>query len=47
LGSLVALEYLFYLYWTENNLLQTLPYFAGLSVVAFITGQRALSSIQK
>lgn len=46
IGSLVAFEYLFYLYWTELNLLQILPYFFGLSIVTFFTGQRALSSIQ-
>lgn len=46
-GSLVSFEYLFYLYWTKLNLLQILPYFFGLSVITFFTGQRALSSIQR
>ncbi|KAI8082513.1 Dolichyl-diphosphooligosaccharide--protein glycosyltransferase subunit Swp1 [Gilbertella persicaria] len=46
LGSLVSLEYLFYLYWTKLDLFQTLTYFGGLALVAFFTGQRALSSVQ-
>ncbi|KAI8375537.1 Dolichyl-diphosphooligosaccharide--protein glycosyltransferase subunit Swp1 [Blakeslea trispora] len=47
LASLVSLEYLFYLYWTKLNLLQTLTYLSGLAPIAFFTGQRALSSIQQ
>ncbi|KAL4210029.1 Dolichyl-diphosphooligosaccharide--protein glycosyltransferase subunit Swp1 [Rhizopus microsporus] len=47
IGSLVAIEYLFYLYWTKLNLMEMLPYFGGLCVITFITGQRALSSIQQ
>ncbi|CAO3635099.1 unnamed protein product [Mucor hiemalis] len=46
LGSLVSLEYLFYLYWTKLNLFQTLTYLSGLTIITFLTGQRALSSIQ-
>lgn len=46
LGSLVGLEYLFYLYWTRLDLIQTLTYLGGLSIITFFTGQRALSSIQ-
>ncbi|KAI9477778.1 MAG: Oligosaccharyltransferase subunit Ribophorin II-domain-containing protein [Benjaminiella poitrasii] len=46
LASLVSVEYLFYLYWTKLNLFQTLTYFAGLALITFFTGQRALSSIQ-
>ncbi|KAI9354701.1 Dolichyl-diphosphooligosaccharide--protein glycosyltransferase subunit Swp1 [Pilaira anomala] len=46
LGSLVGLEYLFYLYWTQLDLIQTLSYLGGLSIITFFTGQRALSSIQ-
>ncbi|MBM6387034.1 MAG: hypothetical protein JSY10_24065 [Paenibacillus sp.] len=46
LASLVGLEYLFYLYWTQLDLFQTLTYLGGLSIVTFFTGQRALSSIQ-
>lgn len=46
LASLVGLEYLFYLYWTQLDLFQTLTYLGGLSIVTFFTGQRALGSIQ-
>ncbi|KAK4515663.1 Vacuolar protein sorting-associated protein 26 [Mucor velutinosus] len=44
--SLLAVEYLFYLYWTQLNLFQTLTYLSGLTVITFFAGQRALSSIQ-
>ena len=40
------MEYLFYLYFTRLNLVQTLTYMSALSVITFLTGQRALSSIQ-
>ncbi|KAI8646376.1 Dolichyl-diphosphooligosaccharide--protein glycosyltransferase subunit Swp1 [Parasitella parasitica] len=46
LTSLVSVEYLFYLYWTQLNLFQTLTYLCGLTVITFFAGQRALSSIQ-
>ncbi|KAG2186152.1 hypothetical protein INT43_002590 [Umbelopsis isabellina] len=46
LGTLAAIEFLFFNYWTHLNLFQTLGYLSVLSVVAFITGQRALTAIQ-
>ncbi|KAF7725719.1 hypothetical protein EC973_009437 [Apophysomyces ossiformis] len=46
LGSLIAVEYLFYLYWTKLNLFQTLGYLAPLSVLVYATGQRALTQVQ-
>ncbi|KAF0455822.1 Ribophorin II [Gigaspora margarita] len=47
LGSLLAIEILFYNYWTHLNIFQTLTWLTGLSIVAFITGQKALSDVQK
>ncbi|KAI9254240.1 Oligosaccharyltransferase subunit Ribophorin II-domain-containing protein [Sporodiniella umbellata] len=47
LGSLIAIEYLFYLYWTHLSLFQMLPYLGGLCLAAFITGQRALTQVQE
>ncbi|CAO3701428.1 unnamed protein product [Rhizopus stolonifer] len=47
LGSLVSIEYLFYLYWTKLSLFEMLPYFGGLCLIAFITGQRALTAVQE
>ncbi|CAG8510420.1 13036_t:CDS:2 [Ambispora gerdemannii] len=46
LVSLVAIEILFYNYWTHLNIFQTLSWLTGLSLLAFFTGQRALSDIQ-
>ncbi|KAI8979257.1 Oligosaccharyltransferase subunit Ribophorin II-domain-containing protein [Mycotypha africana] len=46
LASLISIEVLFYLYWTRLNLFQTLPYLAGLTIITFFTGQRALSALQ-
>ncbi|CAG8784286.1 16052_t:CDS:2, partial [Dentiscutata erythropus] len=47
LGTLLGIEILFYNYWTHLNIFQTLTWLAGLSIVAFITGQKALSGVQK
>ncbi|CAG8710473.1 8971_t:CDS:2, partial [Ambispora leptoticha] len=46
LASLVAIEILFYNYWTHLNIFQTLSWLSGLSLLAFFTGQKALSDIQ-
>ncbi|CAO3666903.1 unnamed protein product [Umbelopsis vinacea] len=46
LGTLAAIEFLFFCYWTHLNLFQTLGYLSVLSLVAFITGQRALTAVQ-
>ena len=42
-GSLIAIEVLFYNYWTHLNLFQTLGYLAPLAVFGFLSGQRALT----
>ncbi|CAG8556987.1 402_t:CDS:2, partial [Racocetra fulgida] len=47
LSSILAIEVLFYNYWTHLNIFQTLSWLTGLSIVAFITGQKALSDVQK
>ncbi|KAI9250574.1 Dolichyl-diphosphooligosaccharide--protein glycosyltransferase subunit Swp1 [Phascolomyces articulosus] len=46
LASLVAVEYLFYLYWTRLNIFETLTYLAILLPVVFIFGQQALGQVQ-
>jgi len=45
-ATLVGIEFLFYKYWTSLNIFETLTYLAGLAVVAFVTGQRALSEVR-
>ncbi|KAH8549491.1 Oligosaccharyltransferase subunit Ribophorin II-domain-containing protein [Umbelopsis sp. PMI_123] len=47
LGTLVAIEFLFFSYWTHLNLFQTLGYLSILSLAAFFTGQRALTVVQQ
>ncbi|KAI8366636.1 Oligosaccharyltransferase subunit Ribophorin II-domain-containing protein [Radiomyces spectabilis] len=46
IGTLVATEYLFYLYWTQLNLFQTLGYLVVLTIILFATGRYALSQVQ-
>ncbi|KAJ6140597.1 hypothetical protein N7470_010393 [Penicillium chermesinum] len=46
LGSLVAFEGLFFLYYTSWNLFQTLPAAAAIGAVAFVSGSRALGEVQ-
>ena len=46
LGSLVAMEGVFFMYFVSWNLFQTLPVAAVVGVVAFISGSRALSEVQ-
>ncbi|CAG8549223.1 3073_t:CDS:2 [Paraglomus occultum] len=46
LSSLLAMETLLFGYWISLNLLQTLPWLAASSLVAFVTGQRALTKVQ-
>ncbi|CAG8498870.1 6399_t:CDS:2, partial [Cetraspora pellucida] len=47
LSSILAIEVVFYNYWTHLNIFQTLSLLTVLSIVAFITGQKALSDVQK
>ncbi|KAG2220374.1 hypothetical protein INT45_006545 [Circinella minor] len=46
LTSLIAVEYLFYLYWTRLNIFDTLTYLAILLPIVFLFGQQALSQVQ-
>ncbi|EOD52840.1 putative oligosaccharyltransferase subunit ribophorin ii protein [Neofusicoccum parvum UCRNP2] len=46
-GSIVALEGIFFLYYTAWNLFQTLPAAAAVGIVAYISGSRALSEVQE
>ncbi|KAF2691849.1 hypothetical protein K458DRAFT_353914 [Lentithecium fluviatile CBS 122367] len=46
-GSILAMEGIFFLYYTSWNLFQTLPAAAIVGVVAFISGSRALSEVQE
>ena len=47
LGSIVALEGIFLLYYTSWNLFQTLPAAAAAGALAFVSGSRALSEVQE
>lgn len=46
-GSIIAMEGVFFLYYTSWNLFQTLPAAGLVSVVAFLSGSRALSEVQE
>ncbi|KAI9369808.1 Oligosaccharyltransferase subunit Ribophorin II-domain-containing protein [Aspergillus egyptiacus] len=46
LGSLLAIEGIFFLYYTSWTLFQIIPAVAAVGVVAFISGSRALSEVQ-
>ncbi|ETN38843.1 uncharacterized protein HMPREF1541_06884 [Cyphellophora europaea CBS 101466] len=46
-GSVVAIEGIFFLYYTVWNLFQTLPVLAVVGVVAYISGSRALTEVQE
>ncbi|KAJ6017784.1 hypothetical protein N7451_001163 [Penicillium sp. IBT 35674x] len=45
-GSLVAFEGIFFLYYTSWNLFQILPAAAAVGAVAFVSGSRALGEVQ-
>lgn len=45
--SITAMEGVFFLYYTSWNLFQTLPAAAGIGLVAFLTGSRALTEVQE
>ncbi|OBS19651.1 hypothetical protein FPOA_11376 [Fusarium poae] len=45
-GSIIAIEGSFFLYYIKWNLFQLLPVFMGLSIVAFLSGVKALSEVQ-
>ncbi|KAF2876953.1 Dolichyl-diphosphooligosaccharide--protein glycosyltransferase subunit Swp1 [Massariosphaeria phaeospora] len=46
-GSVIAMEGIFFLYYTSWNLFQTLPAAAVVGAVAFLSGSRALSEVQE
>jgi oligosaccharyltransferase complex subunit delta (ribophorin II) len=46
-GSILAMEGIFFLYYTTWNLFQTLPVAAVVGAVAFLSGSRALSEVQE
>jgi len=46
-GSIMAMEGVFFLYYTTWNLFQTLPVAAIISVVAFLSGSKALTEVQE
>lgn len=46
-GSLVALEGIFFLYYTSWNLFQTLPAVGIFGAIAFVSGSRALTEVQE
>ncbi|KAJ4293116.1 hypothetical protein N0V90_008398 [Kalmusia sp. IMI 367209] len=46
-GSILAMEGIFFLYYTSWNLFQTLPAATVVGFVAFLSGSRALSEVQE
>lgn len=46
-GSIVAMEGVFFLYYSAWNLFQTLPVAGVVGVVAFLSGTRALGEVQR
>lgn len=47
LGSIVAMEGVFFMYYVSWNLFQTLPVAAVVGAVAFVSGSRALTEVQE
>lgn len=46
-GSIIAMEGVFFLYYSSWNLLQTLPVAGVVGVAAFLSGTRALGEVQQ
>jgi len=46
-GSILAMEGVFFMYYTTWNLFQTLPAAAAVGAIAFLSGSRALSEVQE
>ena len=46
LGSVLAMEGVFFMYYVSWNLFQTLPVAGIVAVVAFVSGSRALTEVQ-
>ena len=47
LGSIVAMEGVFFMYYVSWNLFQTLPVAAVVGTVALLSGSRALTEVQE
>ena len=45
-GAIVAMEGIFFMYYSSWNLFQTLPAAIGTGLVAFLSGSRALREVQ-
>ncbi|KAH8816513.1 Oligosaccharyltransferase subunit Ribophorin II-domain-containing protein [Xylogone sp. PMI_703] len=45
-GSIVSMEFVFFLYYSTWNLFQTLPVAGVIGLVAYISGSKALSEVQ-
>lgn len=46
-GSVLAMEAVFFMYYTSWNLFQTLPVAIGVGAVGFVSGSRALTEVQE
>ncbi|KAK4462097.1 Dolichyl-diphosphooligosaccharide--protein glycosyltransferase subunit Swp1 [Cladorrhinum samala] len=46
-GSIVAMEFVFFLYFTTWNLFQALPVLIGVSTVTILSGSKALGEVQR
>ena len=46
-GSVVAMEGVFFMYYTSWNLFQTLPVAGAVAAVAFVSGTKALKEVQQ
>ena len=47
LGSVVGMEFVFFMYYSAWNLFQTLPVAAVVAVVGYVSGSRALTEVQE
>jgi len=45
--SILAMEGIFFMYYTSWNLFQTLPGAVGIGLVTFLSGSRALREVQE
>ena len=46
-GSMLAMEGIFFMYYTSWNLFQTLPAAVAVGCITFVSGSRALSEVQE
>ena len=46
-GSILAMEGVFFLYYTSWNLFQLLPVAGAIGAVTFVSGSRALTEVQE